>query len=381
MFPRSIVLPEQRSFFLFGARGTGKSTLIHQRFPRQTTWFVDLLSASQEDAYSRDPDLFYRQILQLGPAVNTVVIVEVQKVPKLLDSVHRLIFETPLQFVLTGSSARRLRRGAANMLAGRAFERSLHPLTCSEVGDAFDLDKVLSWGSLPEVFALNIADRREYLEVYARTYLKEEVWAEHLIRQLEPFRKFLEVAAQQAGQPVNYARIARDVGADGKTVKEYFQILEDTLVGFILEPFLGSTRKRVHKAPKFFFFDIGVSRALAHQLHAPPIASTSYYGDLFEQFIVLEMLRQESYLRKGYRFYYLSDERGEVDLVIERPGQPHALVEIKSTTEIRPDKLRSLASMGHSLERCEMFCLSRDPRPQRMGSIQALPWQQGLSEI
>jgi predicted AAA+ superfamily ATPase len=381
MFPRSIDLPRTRSFFLFGARGTGKSTLIHQRFAPETTWFVDLLSASQEDAYSRDPDLFYRQVRQLPSAIQTVVVDEVQKVPKLLDSVHRLLFDTPIQFVLTGSSARKLRRGAANMLAGRAFERSLHPLTSIELGERFELDRVLSWGSLPEVFSLDAADRREYLEVYARTYLKEEIWAEHLIRQLEPFRKFLEVAAQQAGQPVNYARIGRDVGVDGKTVKEYLQILEDTLVGFLLEPFLGSTRQRVQRAPKFYFFDLGVSRALSHQLHALPIESTSYFGELFEQFVVLELIRQEAYQRRGHRFSYLADQTAEVDLVIERPGKPPALVEIKSTCEVRPDRLRSLRSLGHSLEGCELYCLSRDPRPQRIGSIQALPWQQGLSEI
>ena len=380
MFHREITFPDRRSFFLFGARGTGKSTLVHQRFPEET-WFVDLLSATQEEAYSRDPDLLYRQALQLAPSVRTVVIDEVQKVPKLLDSVHRLIFETSLQFVLTGSSARKLRRGSANMLAGRAFERTLHPLTWTELGDHFHLDQVLQWGSLPEIFSLVAAERREYLEVYARTYLKEEIWAEHIIRQLEPFRKFLEVAAQQAGQPVNYASIARDIGADAKTVKEYFQILEDTLVGFLLEPYLRSTRQRVHKAPKFYFFDLGVSRALAHQLHAAPAASTSYYGELFEQFIVLEMIRQEAYLRRGYRFFYLADERSEVDLVIERPGQPAAVVEIKSTAEIRPDKLKNLTSLGASVEGAQLFCLSRDPRAQRIGSIQALPWGQGLRQI
>ena len=267
------------------------------------------------------------------------------------------------------------------MLAGRAFERSLHPLTHTELGARFDLDEVLSWGSLPEIFSLDVADRREYLQFYAGSYLKEEIWAEHLVRQLEPFRKFLEVAAQQCGQPINYTSIARDVGADAKTVKEYFQILEDTLVGFILEPYLRSTRQRVQKAPKFYFFDLGVTRALAHQLHGTPIPSTSYYGELFEQLVVLELHRLEAYRRRDYRFFYFATESSEVDLVIERPGRPVALVEIKSTTEVRPQKLRSLNALAASFDNPELFCLSRDPNAQLCGTVKALPWQQGVLEI
>lgn len=375
-------LPTRRSFFLFGARGTGKSTLIRQRFPAETTRFVDLLSAKEEDSYSRDPDLLYREALQWPDSVSTLVVDEIQKVPRLLDCIHRLIFEKPeLQVVMTGSSARKLRRGSANLLAGRAFERSLHPLTEAELDQHFDLDQVLTWGSLPEVFSLDALDKREYLESYSRTYLKEEVWGEHLIRQLEPFRRFLEVASQQAGQPVNFSSIGRDVGVDGKTVREYFQILEDTLVGFILEPYLASTRKRVHKAPKFYFFDLGVSRALAHQLHALPIESTSYFGDLFEQFVVLEFLRKEAYIRAGYRAFYLADENCQVDLILERPGKPVAMVEIKSAREIRPAHLRHLNSLASGVCEPELYCLYRGEKAQRIGPVQVLPWRQGLREI
>lgn len=189
------------------------------------------------------------------------------------------------------------------------------------------------------------------------------------------------MAAQHNGQPVNFEAIARDVGVDGKTVREYYQILEDTLLGFTLEPYLRSERKRVHKAPKFYLFDVGVARALANHLTLAPVAATSYYGDLFEQFVVLEFLRQESYTPRDYRFYYLASENHQVDLVVERPGRPLAAVEIKSTREVRPDKLRGLTSMRTALPDAELYCLSQDLRPQRLGEIQALPWELGLATI
>ena len=176
MFPRHLKFPATRSFFLFGARGTGKSTLVGERFQSTTTKYIDLLSASQEERYARDPDLLYREAQKLSPQVNTIVIDEVQKLPRLLDVVHKLIFETSLRFVLTGSSARKLRQGAANMLAGRAFIRSLHPLTRAELGDRFELDTVLRWGSLPEIFSLASEERADYLKAYSSVYLLVRVF-------------------------------------------------------------------------------------------------------------------------------------------------------------------------------------------------------------
>ncbi len=381
MFRREIEFPKRRSFFLFGARATGKSTLVHQRLERASTWFIDLLLAELEERYSRDPDLLYREVKRLPPEVDTIVLDEIQKVPRLLDVIHKLIFETDKRFVLTGSSARKLKGGSANLLAGRAFERKLYPLTVRELGDQFDLSTVLTWGSLPDIFSLNESERRDYLKAYARIYLKEEVWSEHLIRKLDPFRKFLEVAAQHNGQPINFSSIGRDAGVDGKTVKQYFQILEDTLLGFVLEPYLRSQRKRVQKAPKFFFFDLGVTRALANLLSVKPSPGTSYYGHLFEHFLVLEFLRREAYAPRDYRFFYLATERTEVDLVVERPGQALAVIEIKSTREVRPEKLRSLRSLSGAFPNAQYYCLSQDPKSQDFGGIQALPWERALEEI
>ncbi len=378
MFPRAIQFPERQSFFLFGARATGKSTLVHQRFEERKTLFVDLLLPSNEELYGRDPDSLYREVLALPERVETVVVDEIQKLPGLLDVIHKCIFETSKRFVLTGSSARKLKHGSANLLAGRAVERTLHPLTHQELGSSFQLDSVLRWGSLPETGRLNDEERADYLRAYYRGYLKEEVWGEHLIRRLEPFRKFLEVAAQHNGQILNFTSIARDVGVDPKTVREYYQILEDTLVGFILEPYARSLRKRVHKAPKFFFFDLGLTRALQNLLTQPIQAGTSSYGEAFEHFVLLELLRQEAYHPRDYRFFYLATERNEVDLVIERPGRPTALVEIKSATRVRPDQLRSLVAMQDAVPECELYCLSQDPRAQRAGDVSVLPWAEGL---
>ncbi|NDD29901.1 MAG: ATP-binding protein [Proteobacteria bacterium] len=381
MFLRQVQFPPRQSFFLFGPRATGKSTLVHQRLAAGSTRFIDLLLPSVEETYARDPDLLYREVLALPDTIDTVVIDEIQKLPRLLDVVHKCLFETRRRFVLTGSSARKLRRGSANLLAGRAVERTLHPLTQHELGDAFDLESVLAWGSLPAIAALSETERADYLKAYCHGYLKEEVWGEHLIRQLDPFRKFLEVAAQHDGRTINLAAIGRDVGVDPKTVREYYHILEDTLVGFIVEPYTRSLRKRVHKAPRFLFFDLGVSRALSHQLTMAPVPGTSAYGELFERFFILEMLRREAYCSRDYRFFYLATERNEVDLVIERPGKRLAVVEVKSSLEVRPDKLRSLLALETAFTDPELFCVSRDPRPQCIGSVQALPWEMALEVL
>lgn len=380
MFPRSVNLPKKHSFFLFGARGTGKSTLIKKEFALKSH-YIDLLLASNETRYGLDPDAFYRDILGLKD-VTHVIVDEVQKLPKLLDLVHKLIEETAIHFVLTGSSARKLRHGGANLLAGRAFERALHPLTVTELGEHFDLGECLAWGTLPKIFQLDSPeDRRDFLNSYANAYLKEEVYAEHIIRKLEPFRKFLMIAAQQNAKILNYSNIARDVGVDSKVIKSYFQILEDTLLGFILEPYLASPRRRVHKSPKFYFFDLGVMRSLAGHLTVPPKPSTSYFGELFEQFVIMEFLRKEAYERRDYRFSYLGTQSNEIDLIVERPGKPLALIEIKSTDRMTKDKITKFAKFEEDFPDGEFFCLSRDPHRQTFGRMAALPWREGLELV
>ena len=210
-------------------------------------------------------------------------------------------------------------------------------------------------------------------------YLKEEVWGEHLIRKLEPFRRFLEVAAQANGKIINYANISRDVGVDDKSVANYFSILEDTLLGFMLEPFQHSFRKRLKLSPKFYFIDIGIARALARTLTLHPVKSTSYYGELFEQFIVVECIKLASYYKSEYRFSYLMTESNvEIDLVIERPGEKLLLIEIKSSDIVRKEDLTSLDSIASDMGNCEAICFSCEPRKKKIGEIMVYPWMEGI---
>lgn len=253
MIDRAINLSKSRSFFLFGARGTGKTSLLQQEFVGHPgVLYIDLLKPSEEDLYRLYPETLAHQIE--AETFEWVIVDEIQKLPKLLDLVHHAIVNKRQKFILTGSSARKLKRGAANLLAGRASVYHLYPFTARELGDDFDLQTALEWGLLPEVWNLKQAgDRAETLYAYALTYLKEEVQAEQFVRKLDPFRKFLEVAAQSNGKIVNFSKIGNDVGVDTTTVQNYFSILEDTLLGFILPSYHKSVRKRQREAPKFYF--------------------------------------------------------------------------------------------------------------------------------
>ena len=227
------------SFFVFGARGTGKSTLVKKILPADRTLIVDLLRSDDEDRYAKDPMMLVSEVQGSLSKIEWVMIDEVQKIPKILDIVHHIL-ENPstehVKFALTGSSARKLKLAGANLLAGRAYVNELYPLTHIELKQQFDLNTALNWGTLPKI--VNTSDdlsRSEFLRTYARTYLKEEVWDERLVHNLDPFRKFLDIAAQSNGMIINHSAMARQTGADDKTVKKYFEILADTFVGFYLE--------------------------------------------------------------------------------------------------------------------------------------------------
>lgn len=378
MFSRRLSINDRDSFFLFGARGTGKTTLLRFVFP--DALFIDLLDSRTEEELMLAPHRL--EVIVAASASSHIVIDEIQKIPKLLDEVHRLV-ENPQfkkKFILTGSSAKKLKASGANLLAGRAFLRRLFPLTRQELGDAFVLESALRWGSLPKISSLTLNEsKRDYLDTYAQLYLKEEIWAEQLIRNLPPFRKFLEIAAINFGKILNFANIAKDVGVDPKTVQSYYTILEETLLGFQLEAYHSSVRKRLRAGPKFYFFDNGVARALARMQSVEPKEGTSYFGDLFEQFVINEFIRNNEYEKKDYRFSYLQSASGvEIDLMIERPGKPLALVEIKSADIIREDHITSLENFADDFPDAELFVLSRDERPKQFGRIAALPWHRLL---
>lgn len=384
MFTRVFNKPKSSSFFLFGARGTGKSTLLRQLFAEgESVWF-DLLDPDLAARFERTPSALESELARLEPrsAVRWVVIDEIQKVPPLLDVVHRLIEKKRFRFALTGSSARKLKRGGANLLAGRAIQNFLFPMTHLELGDAFDLDLTLRWGSLPTIFALEDSERADYLRTYVQTYLREEVAVEQLVRKLPPFRAFLECAAQGNGKIVNYSNIARDIGSDPVSVKNYYGILEDTLLGFFLEPWHGSIRKRQRQSPKFYFFDTGVASALRAELSVPVRPSSYAYGDLFEQFVIGEIFRLNHYHRKDWRLSYLrTKDDAEIDLVIERPGRAAALVEIKSTERSDLLELGAFSALASDVPKSKAYCLSRDARARVEGNITFLEWRAGIAEL
>lgn len=385
MFNRIIKPSYNSSFFVFGARGTGKTTWLKQEFLSQTDHvYLDLLDPDEEEKFSKNPNQLKLKVAGRKNKRTWIVIDEVQKVPKLLDVVHKCIEDHGVRFVLTGSSARKLKRGHANLLAGRAFVYHLFPLTHLELREKFGLESILQWGSLPMVFNFkNENDKIKYLKTYAQTYLKEEILVEQVIRKLEPFRQFLEIAAQQNGEIVNYSNIARDVGVDTVTVQSYFQILEETLVGGMLPAYHQSVRKRQKQNPKFYFFDLGVARSLSGTVSQKPIPSTYGFGRLFEQFIILEVIRLNAYLEKDFRLSYLrTKDDAEVDLIIERPGQSTVFVEIKSSSRVDERDIRTLKSFAKDLgDQNEYYCLSQDPEEKNADGIRMLPWQDGLKRI
>jgi len=381
MFHRILCPSSSHSYFLFGARGTGKSTFVRSQV-KGAVHAIDLLEDKWESRYHRHPDLLASDLMALKKKPRWVFIDEVQKVPKLLDVVHRIIEENVgFRFLLTGSSARKLKRGSANLLAGRAFLYHLFPLTQRELGARFDLDRVLNWGSLPKTYALNEADRDEYLRSYCQIYLKEEILQEQIVRNGAAFRNFLEVAAQENGKTLNFSRIARDLAVDTKTAQSFFQILEDTLVGFFLPAFHRSIRKSVKQQPKFYLFDLGVKRALEHSLTQKLTTRTSAYGTAFEHFLICECFRLNSYLKCDYRLHhYQTTAGGEIDLILSR-GRETIAVEMKSTERIDLVEVKALSRVAAALKPSKVYYVSSDPVASQIGDVRCLPWQDFLEEV
>jgi len=380
-FPRLLNLPDEQSIFLFGARNTGKSTLIKEVYADHSI-LIDLLKKKTDARFLRNPDELFDIVMGLPEATTHVIIDEIQKNPKLLDVVHDLMGETQKCFIMTGSSARKLKQGGANLLAGRAFVYHMFPLTHIELGDTFNLDHALHWGSLPKIFSLNTDEmKKEFLFAYAHTYLKEEIWNEHFIRDLDPFRRFLEVVAQCNGKLINFSNIARDVGVSDKTIKSYYAILEDTLIGFFLEPYHDSFRKRLSHQPKFYLFDTGVTRALAFLTDVKLEKKTTAYGNAFEHFIILECIRLSSYHRLQYKFSYLrTQDDVEIDLIVERPGKPLLCIEIKSSEEIVRENISAFISITKDISNSESICICNDEYMKKIDHVLVLPWRIALQK-
>jgi uncharacterized protein len=325
MFTRELQKIET-SAFLLGPRGTGKSTWIQQNYEDDCIVY-DLLNTAELIRLSRDPSLIYQETAHLPPDA-WVIVDEIQKVPALLNEVHRIIEQKKLRFILSGSSARKLRASGVNLLAGRALTYNMFPLVSKEVNFELDLEKRIAFGMLPISFST--ANPKKYLQAYAETYLKEEIREEALTRNFGNFARFLEIAARQNGQLTNTAAISRDAEVARQTVQGYFDILIDTLVGYWLEPWkLKRTTKQVGHS-KFYFFDSGVVRALSGRLPYPPTPEES--GPLFECFIINELRAYVHYTERDYPLYFWRSQGGvEVDILLETTTS-YVAIELKNGT-------------------------------------------------
>jgi predicted AAA+ superfamily ATPase len=386
MYKRMLNPLSNRSFFLFGPRGTGKSTLLNQVFDLKNSkkvLYLDLLDPSYEKDFARTPERLIEIIDAYKTPPEWVVIDEIQKIPKLLDVVHKLIFEKKIKFALTGSSARKLKRDSANLLAGRAFSFYLHPLSFYELKKDFNLHDVLSYGSLPEVFALeDEKDKKRYLLTYVQTYIKEEILVEQLVRNIDPFRAFLEVAAQVNTEIINYTTMAKEAQTTSKNIERYFSILNDTMLGFFLEPYSRSVRARQKQAPKFYFFDTGVVRAISNEINQKLLPKTFSYGKLFEQNIICEFIRLDHYLETNWKFSYLRTGAGvEIDLIIEKSKNDFVLIEIKSTDTVNDEHLSSLKTLGSEFKNAKKYLLCSEKKSRLVSGIKVMNWMDGIREI
>ncbi|MDY0002737.1 MAG: AAA family ATPase [Polyangia bacterium] len=368
-------LPPGQSAFLWGPRQTGKTTFLAQRFPDSAVF--DLLDTDLFFALSKRPALLRELVLALPSEqrARPIVLDEVQKVPPLLDEVHLLIERSGLSFVLCGSSARKLVRGGGNLLGGRAWRFEMHPLVTRELPEWRLLD-VLERGLLPSHF-LGPGPEKS-LEAYARDYMREEIFAEGLTRNAAAFSRFLDAVAYSNGELVNYANIARECGIDGKTVKEHFQILVDTLFGRLVPPFkTRQERQVIGKAPKFYLFDVGVAGALARRSIAEERGEQ--FGRALEHLVLTELAAHSSYSGLGYGISSWRTKTGiEVDFVLDR-GE--VAIEVKGTDRVDDRDLRGLRAFraDHGPRIAVMVCNERWPR-ERDG-ILLLPYREFLHRL
>ena len=370
MFKRNLPLPPsgEDTFFLWGPRQTGKTTLLRQRYP-DARW-VDLLKADEFRRYMANPERLREEIEAAGtPLGGQVVIDEIQKAPALLDEVHWLIENRGVRFALCGSSARKVRRGAANLLGGRALRFELRGLTAAEIGDGFDLTRVLNHGYLPRMVEATAPARR--LDAYVANYLREEVAAEGLVRNLPAFSGFLNAAALCDGELINFSNVAADCGVSSHTARAYFEILEDTLLGRWLPALRKRAKRRVVHAPKFYFADVGIVNRLARRGVLTP--GSELYGKAFENWVFHELSAYIAYREVAVELSYWRLAGGtEVDFVV---GDGLVAVEAKAGARIANRHLKGLRSFAQDhpeVARRVLVCL--EPRPRRTeDGIDVLP--------
>lgn len=362
---------ENESIFLWGARQTGKSTLLKMQFPERR--YIDLLKSDEFERYNRRPALL-REELSLLHEGELVIIDEIQKIPALLDEVHWLMSNHDLRFIMSGSSARKLRRSGVNLLGGRAVRKYLYPLVSAEIPD-FNLMKACNNGMLPRHYLTEDAEKR--LQAYVGDYLQQEIKAEALTRNLNTFSRFMEVAALSNGEIVNYNNIATECGISAPTVKEYFSILEETLIGYMIPAFTRNVKRRVIQSPKFYYFDVGIANFLLKRTALKP--GSSEFGHAFEHFILQEIIAYIGYFKPMQNLSYWRTTSGyEVDAVI---GNAVVAIEIKSAVEVQSHHTKGLKAFSEEFPEARLIMVSLDKYPRRMNNVEIYPATQFLSML
>jgi uncharacterized protein len=359
------------SCFFWGPRQSGKSSLLKTLFPKSP--YYDLLLSDEFARLNRQPSLLREELLANHPTI-PVIIDEVQKIPQLLDEVQWLIVNKKIQFILCGSSARKLKRGGGNLLGGRALRYELYPLVSAEIPQ-FNLLRALNHGLLPRHYQ---SDQPELLgRSYIGDYLKEEIAAEALTRNVPAFAKFLEAASFSNGEVVNFVNIARECGISAPTVKEYFQILSDTLLASFVPVFQKRPKRRVIQASKFYLFDVGVAASLLKR--GTVAAKSEIFGRAFEHFIWQEISAHSHYSGLAYPISYWRTASGlEVDFIL---GDRDVALEVKGVSQIQTQHLRGLKAFQEEYKTKQAIIVSLDTKPRKVGDITILPWKTFLENL
>lgn len=361
----------KESAFLWGPRQTGKSTLLKKLYP--DSLYIDLLLSSEYGRFLRNPSML-REIVEANPVRGPVVIDEIQRIPELLNEIHWLIVNRNRQFILSGSSPRKIVRSGANLLGGRALRYELYPLIYKEIPE-FDLTRALTRGLMPRHYLSSSYSK--LISAYVGSYLHDEIMAEARIRNIASFSRFLEMAAFSNGEIVNYSNIATDCGVSSPTIKEYFQILEDTLTGRFLKSYQKKPKRRVILSRKFFLFDIGISNHLLKR--GPVTPGSELYGKAFEHFIYNEIYAHSKYSDLNYPIrYWRTTSNMEVDFIL---GDHEIAIEAKSSEMVNPRHFRGLLNFAEEYQAKKLIIVSNDPQPRKSGSILILPWWEFLDRL
>lgn len=368
-----IKFPKGKSFFLFGPRGTGKTTWLKKTFPDDI--YIDLLEAEVFNQLTANPQRI-ENFIPLNYK-GWVILDEVQRVPELLNEIHRLIESKKIKFILTGSGARKLRHNGINLLAGRALTYRLYPLTTMELGKSFDLQAALQFGHLPSVF--NESNRRKYLQSYVMTYLQQEIQQEGLTRNLSAFSRFMETASFSQGAVLNISEVAREAGVHVKVAENYFSILEDLMIAYRLPVFAKKAKRRLVRHSKFYFFDVGVYKTIRPK--GPFDAPEEIDGAALETLILQECKAINEYLNFGYEiFFWRTAEKQEVDFVLYGKNGIKA-IEIKRKSSINSKDLSGLKAFMKDYPKTSAYILYGGKRVMRDGKIQIIPIESFLRNI